>query len=88
MGQLGRVASRECGSVTWIDVIARSEATKQSIFFCHAANGLLRGACRRAALCADPLARSDGFGEHRLKIQAGTIPSRHSGSRVAAVRNP
>src|SRR5712692_8478705 len=24
-------------------------------------DGLLRGACHRAALCADPLARNDGF---------------------------
>src|SRR3977135_657076 len=27
--------------------------------------GLLRGACHRAALCADPLARNDGFGIRR-----------------------
>ena len=40
-------------------VIARSEATKQSSFLHGAKAGLLRGACHRAALCADPLARND-----------------------------
>jgi hypothetical protein len=35
-------------------------ATKQSSSLgCGAAYGLLRGACHRAALCADPLARND-----------------------------
>src|SRR5258706_1805672 len=38
-------------------------ATKQSISCSDLENGLLRGACHRAALCADPLARNDG-GEH------------------------
>src|SRR5882724_3756187 len=32
-------------------------ATKQSSLVCG--DGLLRGACHRAALCADPLARND-----------------------------
>jgi hypothetical protein len=33
--QLGRIASRECGGVAvWGDVIARSEATKQSSLSC------------------------------------------------------
>src|SRR5260370_8968515 len=40
-------------------VIARSEATKQSTLPLRL-HGLLRGACHRAALCADPLARDDG----------------------------
>src|SRR3954452_13724040 len=40
-------------------VIARSVATKQSIL-CLWPYGLLRGACHRAARCADPLARNDG----------------------------
>ena len=41
-------------------VIARSEATKQSILSSWD-DGLLRGACHRAALRADPLARNDGI---------------------------
>src|SRR5258707_11795846 len=40
-------------------VIARSEATKQSTLPLRL-HGLLRGACHRAALCPDPLARDDG----------------------------
>src|SRR6266849_5312143 len=40
-------------------VIARIEATKQSILPFARRDGLLRGACHRAALCADPLARND-----------------------------
>jgi len=39
-------------------VIARSEAT-EAIQTTPRANGLLRGACHRAALRADPLARND-----------------------------
>jgi hypothetical protein len=35
-----------------------SEATKQSSLAIPL-HGLLRGACHRAALCADPLARND-----------------------------
>ena len=37
MGQLGRIAPREGKGVSSSDVIARSEATKQSIFFYRAA---------------------------------------------------
>jgi hypothetical protein len=37
-----------------------SEATKQSIL-ALGLHGLLRGACHRAALRADPLARNDGL---------------------------
>ena len=40
-------------------VIARSEATKQSRLLPRRHSGLLRGACHRAALRADPLARND-----------------------------
>jgi hypothetical protein len=36
------------------------EWTKHSTLFPARRNGLLRGACHRAALCADPLARNDG----------------------------
>jgi hypothetical protein len=43
---------------TMFAVIARSEATKQSTLPLRL-HGLLRGACHRAALCADPLARND-----------------------------
>jgi hypothetical protein len=43
------------------DVIARSNATKQSTLASLLPHGLLRGACHRAALCADPLARNDGL---------------------------
>jgi hypothetical protein len=39
----------------YLAVIA-SEATKQSILSLRP-HGLLRGACHRAALCADPLAQ-------------------------------
>jgi hypothetical protein len=39
---------------------AKAEATKQSISSFARRDGLLRGACHRAALCADPLARNDG----------------------------
>jgi hypothetical protein len=39
-------------------VIARSNATKQSIF-CFGDHGLLRGACHPTALCADRVARND-----------------------------
>jgi hypothetical protein len=38
---------------------AKAEATKQSMLALRP-NGLLRGACHRAALRADPLARNDG----------------------------
>ena len=38
---------------------AKAEATKQSIVPVRR-DGLLRGACHRAALRADPLARNDG----------------------------
>ena len=41
MQQLGRIASRECEGASSRDVIARREATKQSIFLA-ARNGLLR----------------------------------------------
>src|SRR5216684_3194042 len=45
------------------NVIARSEATKQSGV--HATGyGLFRGACHRAALRADPLARNDASSNH------------------------
>src|SRR5260370_9840613 len=37
-----------------------ASATKQSSTWPGVDNGLLRGACHRAALCADPLARNDG----------------------------
>ena len=37
MEKLGRIAPRECEGVSCSDVIARSEATKQSIFFFGAA---------------------------------------------------
>ena len=46
-------------------VIARSEATKQSRLLPRRHSGLLRGACHRAALRADPLARNDDDGAAR-----------------------
>src|ERR1700676_522884 len=62
-------AHRAAGMWSRVDVIARSdlsavaqrpkvEATKQSTLTSQQ-HGLLRGACHRAALCADPLARND-----------------------------
>src|SRR6266436_8315837 len=42
-----------------------NSATKQSILS-GGRDGLLRGACHRAALCADPLARNDGDGVLRI----------------------
>jgi hypothetical protein len=74
MQQLGRVAPREGGGMSY--VIARSEATKQSIFF------------RGTAMDCFAYARNDGLGSRRLKNESKIIPSRRSGSRVAAVRNP
>jgi hypothetical protein len=38
--------------------LRRAQATKQSILRLPR-RGLFRGACHRAALCADPLARND-----------------------------
>jgi hypothetical protein len=49
--------------VITLDVIARSEATKQSILSFQR-NGLLRGACHRARISRDPLARNDGLTRH------------------------
>ena len=46
-------------------VIARSEATSNPEL--HVWPGLLRGACHRAALCADPLARNDVSMIHRSR---------------------
>jgi hypothetical protein len=43
-----------------LDVIARSTCD-EAIHASWLAHGLLRGACHRAALGADPLARNDGF---------------------------
>jgi hypothetical protein len=45
----------------WVQgfLVIASEATKQSILS-SLPDGLLRVACHRAALCADPLARNDG----------------------------
>jgi branched-chain amino acid transport system permease protein len=65
------IAARENdgGSAASPSVIARSEATKQppppnppplTGEGKGGGSGLLRGACHRAALCADPLARNDG----------------------------
>jgi hypothetical protein len=48
--KLGRIAPRECGIMS--AVIARSEATKQSILSCLLFYGLLRGACHRARIRA------------------------------------
>jgi len=59
MSLFGWLSHYSCCQAFWIVVIARSEATKQSIFCPD--SGLLRGACHRAALCADPLARNDGL---------------------------
>ena len=47
---LGRFAPRECESMSF--VIARSEATKQSIVRHALRHGLLRGACHRARVRA------------------------------------
>src|SRR6266478_2802427 len=41
-------------------VIARSPCDEAIHSFFARRDGLLRGACHRAALCADPLARNDG----------------------------
>ena len=41
-------------------VIARSDSDEAIHTSVRAGYGLLRGACHRAALCADPLARNDG----------------------------
>ena len=57
----GAYGLRDREAVSGFDVIARSEATKQSILSFRGGNGLLRGACHRAALCADLLARNDGL---------------------------
>ncbi len=43
-------------------VIARSGSDEAIHAFCAYQDGLLRGACHRAALCADPLARNDVIG--------------------------
>jgi hypothetical protein len=60
VGQIGDGCTRSPS------VIARSEATKQSSFlFLGVKAGLLRGACHRAARCADPVARNDDWGQHR-----------------------
>ncbi len=62
-------------------VIARSEATKQSRSDVRQTKtGLLRGACHRAALCADPLARNDA---ETFALRADNLHRRFGG--VAAV---
>src|SRR5437762_7517270 len=52
-------------------VIARSTCD-EAIHSCLWPYGLLRGACHRAALCADPLARNDGDGGE-LRYSRGAI---------------
>src|SRR5215208_1763118 len=58
----GAFASRECGAASCCHC-ERSEAIHLP---CGCGHGLLRGACHRAALCADPLTRmmrkDDGYG--------------------------
>jgi hypothetical protein len=51
-------ASRREIAGVYLGVIARSESD-EAIHFRMPRYGLLRGACHRAALCADPLARND-----------------------------
>jgi hypothetical protein len=52
----GRNAPRECGGISGHRHCERSEAIHLAP---QRKNGLLRGACHRAALCADPVARND-----------------------------
>jgi hypothetical protein len=64
---LGRVAPRESNACVQEScacaeaVIARSGATEAIQLTCLLCDGLLRGACHRAALCADPSARNDAL---------------------------
>src|SRR5260221_4776442 len=70
-----------------------SDATKQSSFFV-AKHGLLRGACHRAALCADPVARNDGLTRANARCLSpcgrGRIASRDAirvrGGRIGTAR--
>jgi hypothetical protein len=55
--QLGRIMPRERGVVSRRHCEERSGEAIHSCFLLP--HGLLRGACHRAALCADPLARND-----------------------------
>src|SRR6266404_9251307 len=63
---------RAARSRTYVGIEATSlrgaEATKQSILPLWP-HGLLRGACHRAAPCADPLARNDGLKTGCLKSE-------------------
>src|ERR1700724_1543246 len=74
-------AHRAAGMRSRVDVIARSdpsavaqrpkvEATKRSILPSQQ-HGLLRGACHRAALCPDPLARNDDATPRRIPSRPG-----------------
>src|SRR6202790_60176 len=46
-----------------VHTIIASAATQSIYRHPERCDGLLRGACHRAALCADPLARNDGKGD-------------------------
>jgi hypothetical protein len=63
---IGKNSGNVCrgNAAVWVFVIA-SAAKQSTLTLLH--DGLLRGACHRAALRADPLARNDGFG--CLKIE-------------------
>src|SRR5258705_14004311 len=49
-------AREAAGACVWRHCEERSDEAIQAFLWLH---GLLRGACHRAALCADPLARND-----------------------------
>jgi len=57
----GRGARRGVAGRVWVmvSVVLARSACDEAIQSFFAASGLLRGACHRAALCADPLARND-----------------------------
>ena len=46
----------------------RGAKRRSNPWWSHPSHGLLRGACHRAALCADPLARNDGLKKHRSRL--------------------
>ena len=75
---------RECAARK-MRVIARSAAMKQSSL--RLLSGLLRGACHRAALCADPLARNDDRRRGRIAFNPSTSSPRKRGPLTFAKHN-
>src|SRR6266404_9055839 len=61
------------------------ERSDEAIHLTWWPHGLLRGACHRAALCADPLARNDAKKEYPMKLTFSPASPFARKVRIAAI---